>query len=56
MNHKFINPIQHSEKEFREFFIHYFNDCPLVSNKIRSQLYKYKDIEIMFKHYNERKN
>jgi len=54
MNPKFINPIQASEKEFREFFIPYFSDCPLVSNKIRSLLYKYNDIELMFKHYNER--
>jgi hypothetical protein len=45
-----------SEKGFRNFFIPYFSDCPLISNKIQSQLYKYNDIEIMFKHYNERCN
>jgi len=55
-NPKFINPIQPSEKEFRKFFTPYFSDCPLISNKIRSLLYKYNDIEVMFKHYNERCN
>jgi len=55
-NPKFISPIQPSEKEFREFFIPYFSDCPLIPNKIRSLLYQYNDIELMFKHYNERCN
>jgi hypothetical protein len=45
-------PLKSSEKEFREFFIPYFNSCPLISNKISSQLYKYNDIELMFKHFN----
>ena len=54
INHKFINPIQLSEQEFRLFFSSYFSDCSLISNKVQSYLYKYNDIEVMFKHYNER--
>ena len=52
LNPKFINPMQPNEKEFRLFFSSYFSDCPLVSNKVQSFLYKYNDIEVMFKHYN----
>lgn len=56
INPKFINPMQPSEEEFRLFFSSYFSDCSLISNKVQSLLYKYNDIEVMFKHYNERCN
>lgn len=54
INPHFINPMQPSEEEFRLFFSSYFGDCSLISNKVQSLLYKYNDIEVMFKHYNDR--